>query len=54
MIFIGDPRCGGDLRRADISLGTACRRRGAVGSEVRVEIMRSRDLPKKGGEEHQA
>jgi hypothetical protein len=51
--FHCDPRYGGDLHRADMAWARHAAGMGLSASEIRVEIMRARDLSKKGSEKRQ-
>jgi hypothetical protein len=46
--FHGDPRYGGDLHRADMAWARHAAATGLSASEIRMEILRGRDLSKKG------
>lgn len=51
--FHRNPRYGGDLHRADMAWALHAASMGLCAAEIRVAIMRSRDLSKKGSEKRQ-
>jgi hypothetical protein len=51
--FHCDPRYGGDLHRADMAWARHSAGMGLSASEIRAEIMRARDLSKKGSQKRQ-